>query len=341
MTTTIMNNSDPIKQLSNRLKELDTKLSKELKNYVPDWWDEELNDSPSAVQQLYMNLARYFYLDLKSVLDKTQPLKFKTSVCNYKHASNKEQSQLKTATALVSSAARIIAQVTTPEFKAFPDALTLRKILLDAGNACINFKALVRYCWQQGVPVLYLPELPATKKMDAVVVDINGNPVIAITKKCTHESKFLFLLAHEMGHIFHQHLSVGQLIIDEEINGDIDIDEQENQANQFAIALLTGEENTHFHSDGQWLKAQELAKVANSKATEYHIDAGHIVLNWANFDSKQNKSAWATANAALNNLYPNENWTELLKTQLFEHLNEDEIYEDQLDYLYKLMKIEG
>ena len=340
MTTTIINNSDPIEQLTNRLKKLDTKLSKELKNYVPDWWDEELNDSPSAVQQLLMSLARFINLDLKSVLDKTQPLKFKESICNYKHASNKEPSQLKTATALVSSAARIIAQATTSEFKTFPDALTLRNSLLSAGNACINFEALVRYCWQQGVPVLYLPELPTNKKMCAVVVDINGNPVIAITKKCTHESKFLFLLAHEMGHIFHQHLSVGQLIIDEEINGDIDIDEQENQANQFAIALLTGEKNTHFHSDGQWLKAQELAKGANSKATEYHIDAGHIVLNWANFESKRNKSAWATANAALNSLYPNENWTELLKTQLFEHLNEDKVYEDQLDYLYKLMKIE-
>jgi len=334
MTTTIINNSDPIKQLSNRLKELDAKLSKELKNYVPDWWDEELNDSPSAVQQLLMSLARFINLDLKSVLDKTQPLKFKTSVCNYKHASNKEQSQLKTATALVSSAARIIAQATTSEFKAFPDALTLRSSLLNAGNACINFEALVRYCWQQGVPILYLPELPTTKKMDAVVVDINGTPVIAITKKCTHESKFLFLLAHEMGHIYHQHLTLGQLIVDEKISGDIDKDEQENQANQFAIALLTGQYQTQYSwniKNPQLLKskAQEESRLKN-------IDAGHIILNWAHL-----KKDWAISGKALNLLYRNENWTKLLKTQIFEHISEDEVYEDQLDYLYKLMKIEN
>lgn len=334
MTTTIINNSDPIKQLSNRLKELDAKLSKELKNYVPDWWDEELNDSPSAVQQLLMMLARFINLDLKSVLDKTQPLKFKTSVCNYKHASNKEQSQLKTATALVSSAARIIEQVTTPEFKAFSDALTLRELLLDSGNNCVNFQALVRYCWQQGVPILYLPELPTTKKMDAVVVDINGTPVIAITKKCTHESKFLFLLAHEMGHIYHQHLTLGQLIVDEKISGDIDKDEQENQANQFAIALLTGQYQTQYSwniKNPQLLKskAQEESRLKN-------IDVGHIILNWAHL-----KKDWAISGKALNLLYRNENWTELLKTQIFEHISEDEVYEDQLDYLYKLMKIEN
>ncbi len=80
----------PIEQLSDRLKKLDTKLSKELKNYIPDWWDEELNDSPSAVQQLLISLSWSLNLDLKSVLDKTQPLKFKESICIYKRSSNVE-----------------------------------------------------------------------------------------------------------------------------------------------------------------------------------------------------------------------------------------------------------
>jgi hypothetical protein len=334
MTTIIMTNSDPIQQLSKRLKTVDEKLSKELKNYVPDWWDEELNNSPSAVQQLLMSLARYFYLDLKSVLDKTQPLKFKASVCNYKHASNKEQSQLKTATALVSSAARIVAQVTSPEFKTFPDALTLRKTLLDAGSSCINFQVLVRYCWQQGVPILYLPELPTAKKMDAVVIDISGTPVIAITKKCSYESEFLFFLAHEMGHISHGHLKTGQLLIDAEINGDFDTDRQEKQANDFAIALLTGNSKTRY--DWNINNPVSLRIRAEQEAKLNKVDIGHIILNWGHSVKK-----FPFARKVLNELPLNTNWSDLLKTQLFEHINEDDIYEDQLDYLYKLLKIEG
>ncbi|MDD2724663.1 MAG: ImmA/IrrE family metallo-endopeptidase [Methylovulum sp.] len=344
MTTITITN--PIRQLSKRLSHLDKKLSVELKNYAPYWWEESLNTSPSASQQVLVSLARFANLDIKSVLDNSQPLRFKESACNYKHASNKEPSQLDAATALVASSAKIISQITKPKYSIFSDALTLRKQFLEAGNPCVNLELLINYCWQQGVPVLYLPELPVSKKMDAVVVDIGGSPVIAITKKCKHESAVLFLLAHEMGHIFHQHLAIGQLLIDEGISDASNIDEQENQANQYAITLLTGEKTTQFHSDGQRLKAKKLVESARLNAIEHQIDAGHIVLNWGHSESKncsqdkQRMVIWSIANAALNLLYPNPIWEQLIKEQLLKNIDENEAQGDQLDYLYKLMKIE-
>ena len=76
--------------------------------------------------------------------------------------------------------------------------------------------------------------------MDAVVMDVNGRPVIALTKNHKHESDLSFLLAHEMGHIFHNHLEQGQILVDTRVDESInERDEQENQANVFAIELLT------------------------------------------------------------------------------------------------------
>ncbi len=342
---TTMTVIDPIEKLSKRLKSLDPKLGKEIKNYVPYWWDKELNTSQSAVQQILISLARFANLDIQSVLDESQPLRFKESICNYKHTANKITAELKSATALVDSVAKIVSQINKQEYRFFLEPLQLRNNLLVSDNTCIDFKALIYYCWQQGVPVLYLPELPTSKKMDAVVVDVNKKPVIAITRKCKHESEFLFLLAHEMGHIFHQHLGVGQLLIDENINQFLDTDNQEHEANSFAITLLTGENNTKFSSGGKCLKAKELSEQALSFQQTHRIDAGHIILNWAYSESnrvpKDKRNVfWKTAKSALNIIHPDSKWNEIIKSELINNIDESEAQGDQLEYLYKLMAIE-
>lgn len=183
--------------------------------------------------------------------------------------------------------------------------------------------------------MLYLPELPVSKKMDVVVVDVNGRPVISLTKKHKHESELLFLLAHEMGHIFHRHLERGQTLIDMGMNEPNERDEQEKQANAFAIELLTGIEDTQYHSNGIPLKGNELAKAAKEKSIKSKVDPGHIALNWGN-----TTKYWGSSKAALNFLYPAPDWEDYIKNKLCENIDEDEANEDQLDYLYKLMNIE-
>jgi len=194
------------------------------------------------------------------------------------------------------------------------------------------------------VPVLYLPSLPTSKKMDAVVVNMSGRPVICLTKKHKHESELLFLLAHEMGHVFHGHLEIGQTLIDKKVNAqEKDLDKQENQANAFAIELLTGDESTQFHSNGRYLKASTLASAAEEHGKERNIDPGHIVLNWGHTTQQQTKlnQHWAIAKQALNILYPAPGWEGYIKNKLCDKIEEDEEDEDQIDYLYKLMNIEG
>lgn len=99
MTTISMPNS--IEEFSKRLKHIDSKLGREIKNYLPFWWDAELAHSQGAVQQVLISIAKLTNLDIKSVLNTQEQLRFKESNCRYKHANNKEKSDLAAATALV------------------------------------------------------------------------------------------------------------------------------------------------------------------------------------------------------------------------------------------------
>lgn len=339
MTTSVIKNQNHIDKLSIRLQKIDKKLAKEIKNFLPEWWEKELINSPSAVQQALISVAKFTNLNIKSVLNSDALLQLKEEdTCRYKHANNRERSELAAATAIVQSLASTASDIVTSDFRLFQSAETIRDGFLNENTPWIDLKLLVNYCWDFGVPVLYLPSLPTSKKMDAVVVNINGRPVISLTKKYKHESELLFLLAHEMGHVFHGHLEVGQTLIDKKVNSqNNDLDEQENQANAFAIELLTGVKNTQFHSRGRrYLKASDLASAAQGKGGALKIDPGHIVLNWGHTTSN-----WPTAKAALNILYPHPDWEEHIKNKLCETIEEDDADEDQLDYLYKLMNIEG
>ena len=323
---------NPMLNFITRLKKLDSKLGR----VAPYWWDNTLSASSGASQQAIMSISKYLNLDLKTVLDVDSDLKFKDVSACYKKAGNKAVNDLSVATGLVYSVSRTVEKMVVKEIANFSDPSIIREQILELGNSYVNLSSLVKYCWNNGVPVLFLPDLPASKKMDAVVQNVNGRPVIAITKKHKHESALLFLLAHEMGHIFEGHLESGQAIIDESVNEDNQIDQQEMEANNFALALLTGSADTRFHSRGRRITGEALAEAARNMGEEKKIDPGHIALNWAHTTKH-----WGIANKALNILYPALSWKDELKAIFIENVDQFEVDEDELDYLLNLMQIEG
>lgn len=329
------NIQNPMQNFISRLRKLDSRLGREIKSITPYWWDDSLIESSGASQQAVFSIARHLNLDLKSVIDSNSELKFKDVACCYKKAGNKTANDLYVATGLVFSASRTIANITKKDYRLFSAPLSIREQILASGKPWVDLASLVEYCWEHGVPVIFLPDLPVSKKMDAVVQNVNGRPVISITKKHKHESALLFLLAHEMGHIFSGHLENGQMIIDESINEN-DEDQQEIEANSFALALLTGSADTHFHSSGARLTGENLAIAAKLKGKERKIDPGHIALNWG-----YTTGNWAVANKSLNLLYPNAHWEDDIKKIISNEINTIEAKEDELDYLLNLMKIEG
>lgn len=323
---------NPIQNFEARLKRLDNKLIK----VAPYWWDKSLNSSPGASQQAILSIAKYLNLDIKSVLDTQAELRFRDVSSCYRKAGNKAINDLSVATSLVYAASRTVSKMVTNSFTNFSAPAMIREQIIESGKPYVDLLSLAEYCWNHGVPVIFLPDLPASKKMDAVAQEVNGRPVITITKKQKHESSLLFLLAHEMGHVFCGHLESGQAIIDKSINESDQIDDQEAEANDFALSLLTGRSDARYHSNGIRLTSEKLAQAAKQKGDEQQIDPGHIALNWAHTTNN-----WAVANKALNILYPAPKWQGKLKDMFLNNVDELEVNEDELDYLFNLMNIEG
>lgn len=346
--TTLAQHHPSLDNFFSRLRALDAKLANASgrRQLLPAWWKSSLKESPSAVQQAIIGMSRALNLELKSVLDPSQELRLKDFNCQYKKSKNTSDDELAVATSIIHSAATTAVMAMKVDFVPLPAASEIRNKILSADNPWIDFESLVEICWKHGIPVLHMPTLPVSKKMDAVVVDVDGRPAIALTKNQSQSSWLLFHLAHEIGHIACGHLQPGETLIDEKINeSEEGADEQESEADAYALELLTGSADRCYYSRGR-MTANNLAMQARKIGREQQVSPGHIVLNWA-FEMAKGKSpkqagpTWGVAGAALNALYPAPNWKELLHQKIEDNLDDEEVTESDIDYLFKLTGMDG
>lgn len=329
----------PLNEFLRRVNALDGRLAEGLGKLLPDWWDDSLNQSPSISQQVILGLAKFANLDLNTVMNPSAELRFNESVRRYKHAANKPVEELQAATAVVDGLAKIAAHVIKSDYKGLPSAQDIRNTILIQDKPWVDFESLLKYSWSLGIPVLYMPEIPARKKMDAVVIKVSERPVIALTKKQKHASCLLFSLAHELGHIACGHLENNSLLIDETINEDDVENPLEQEANRFAIELLNGREDTAFHSRGR-IQAKVLAAECERIAHERKIDPGHIALNYARTMENKGINCYPICFSALNLLYPVLDWPDKVTRIFLENVEEENVSEDKFDLLCRMNNIE-
>lgn len=338
MTTTVHHR--PLRAFLNRVSALDARLAEGLSKLLPDWWDDSLNQSPSISQQVILGLAKFANLDLSTVMNPTEQLRFNESIRRYKHAANKSVEELQAATAVVDGMAKIAATVAKNQYRGLPTAGEVRQEILAQDKPWVDFQSLLEFSWSRGIPVLYMPEIPARKKMDAVAIKVSERPVIALTKKHKHASAMLFSLAHELGHIACGHLEDNSLLIDEKINED-DVDNpQEHEANVYAIELLNGRPDAAFHSNG-WIRADVLASEALRIARQNQVDPGHVALNYAKTMSRTHSGNYfAVCGSALNILYPQLTWMDQTSRTFLEYVDEEKTSEDKFEMLCRMNNIE-
>ncbi len=163
-----------------------------------------------------------------------------------------------------------------------------------------------------------------------MVVDVEGRPVIVLTRANSAPAWQLFILAHEAGHIGKGHVHSGAVFFDENV-GDPDSDGKETEATAYGLHLLTGVKESTI--DGRrWFKAKTLAATALSYANQNGIDPGHVVLNYGH-TTKQMALA-QTALKLLPDQYPAPEYiTFVLNKQIDLGL----LPEDSKDILEKLM----
>jgi IrrE N-terminal-like domain len=313
-----------MKTLYNKLKEVGYN-QKYIHSVLPDWWDDEIAETPAGFQQASLILGQRFGVRAESLwtTNARPELKLPQGI-QFKRRDNVVTIDLTIACAVAYTLARIVS-------KAFPskslsshysDAGELRKQLLRDQNK-ITFECILKYCLEIGIPVIHLHHLPSrAKKMEGMTFEYDTQPIIILTRNRPH-GYMLFDLAHELGHISLDHVSAENTIIDQKIDPDSD-DAKEREANRFALELLTGHPECKIVPTGKNLNANELANASIRFGEQYSIDPLHIALNYGH-----SRKHWPVANAALK-IIAGEAISDqkLLSETLLEYLDLNKLSED-------------
>lgn len=270
------------------------------KNLLPSWWDDEAAQTEAGLAEALLHVARTSGLALTSLGSTPEAAVPAPAIVRFKRRSDSELAELEVARTLACQLARTVAAASAVASRALGSPLELREQLLE-NRSWIDLEALVAYCWSVGVPVLRTTNFPTgARKPDALAVDVGGRRVIVVTSGRTSGPWLLFLVAHELGHIACGHLAADSALVDAKVDRD-DTDEEEAEANAWAITLLSGKPDISFRATSTWPNAPQLAGEAQELAIPLQTDPGFIVLNYAH---SMGGSFFAVANAALK-LMPN------------------------------------
>ncbi|WP_024698013.1 ImmA/IrrE family metallo-endopeptidase [Pseudomonas avellanae] len=292
---------------------------RKLSQLLPEWWTDEIEATPSGVQQAKIYLAKALSLRMRAFSETPPRVEFDLpSQKRFKLSAKTSEAQVDLAVALARSASKIAIAAHSSEFTPPPpDASAIRAHLLSAGSNWVGLSELVDYCWSCGIPVIHLATPLLGKKMDGIAMAINGRPSIVLSNN--RSSGFLlFHLAHELGHIALGHVGANGAIVDDEIKKveDDSKDADETAADRFAIELLTG--NAHGNLKLQQLvRAPVLAQLAVTYGKEHKIDPTHVVLNCAH----NNKKLFPLCVAAANLIPGNTTDQQLITARVFKALD--------------------
>lgn len=304
----------------------------QVRQLLPEWWDPQIEKNPSGVSELAMLLGRRLSLDVTALMNGQLSPKGATASVVFKHRAGMVPSALAASSAIASSLAQaVLAALPTQYIKLPHNASDLRKVATNDNHHHFGFDTLLKLCWDHGIPVIPLPNLPVgIRKMDGAALQIGERPAIVIAKKKSSRAWLSFILAHEIGHIALGHLKPGSTIVDISLQEgatyatDDQSDKQEAAADAFALAAMGGEA---VESEvGKWAKQMapvELAVKARAAANVYRIEPGHFILRHA-FTNRR----WPDAVTALRFLSEDFNPQEALLREFDQRLDMNAVSSD-------------
>lgn len=254
---------------------------------LPQWWDDQAEESESSWLQLQLDLSQRFSLDPFSVLDENAPLRLSdVGRPKFKHLALTEAQQ-GAANGFGAGLARLLLGAMPFAAHELPaSALELRGLMLDgAANRWIGFGELLTLCYAFGIPVAHLTAFPAgIKGMAAMTTSVGSRGAIFTARKPVHPAQVVFFLAHELGHIALGHVRDGRSIVEaltldpDESDDGVPDDDEEIAADRFALELLTGRAELRVTGPSDKGSAKELHERAVATGNELRIDPGLIIL---------------------------------------------------------------
>jgi hypothetical protein len=303
----------------------------------PEWWSDDADASASARIELRFSLARKLGLDARSLVDEEGVPRFVwRDEARFKNLSG--ESELERAA--ISSFGRalgsiVIAATANRNNILSADAISIRNSILRT-RPFVNLLDLLVLCWTVGVPVVHLRIFPwPRKRMAAMSVRVNDRSAILLGKDSMYPAHIAFYLAHEIAHIALGHLSAETGIVDMESDHPVLAvgDQEEEEADRFALQLLTGTTDPRVLASPGTYNAPGLADAVLQSATALHIEPGTLALCFG-----YSSGNWAVVNSAMQFIYRTAKpvWAEVNKIAIRELVRE-QIPSDSRPYLSSVL----
>lgn len=310
---------------------------------LPDWWDNALFKTSSGAIEFASIVKQRLGVDVK--FDQEGELRVLASdrAARFKRRASTKESELQISATLGIALAKLALHCTPKPYAALPsDPKKLAsRIRQFTGKPAVSFKDLVDFCWDAGVPVLFLKDVPrATKRVTGMAVRIDSRPAIVLGFQSNQNARQLFVLAHELAHICLGHVSQTGVLIDEGLHTITDAidgapmesqDNEEKQADQFALTFLRNGASATLRGGARFTSASELAGAAALEGAARGIDPGHLVMSYA----KEHED-WRIGNLATS-YFPDSNTANAVLRQSFRaQARLDRLTDENRDYLLEV-----
>jgi len=299
----------------------------------PSWWTEEAGATPSGRAELRFALARRLGLEPKPLLGERVEFVWNDEA-RFKHLSTESEVQRAALTSFGMSIGRLLLRATPGSPTQTASAEALREAILTSGPF-VDLGSLVAACWALRVPVIHLRVFPLeAKSMHAMVVNVEGRFAILLGRDANYPAPVAFTLAHELGHLMLNHLDEAPALVDLEDPAEAqDYDNQEDEADRFALTLLTGAAEPDIQTNVERFNAPMLAKAVLEAGTRYGVEPGTLALCLA-----YRRNIWPIAMSALRFIYdqPKPAWREVNGIAAQE-LDWDSLGEEASNYLNVIM----
>ncbi|MBO9790179.1 ImmA/IrrE family metallo-endopeptidase [Xanthomonas phaseoli] len=310
---------------------------------LPEWWDNALFKTSTGAIQFASILKQRLGLDVRfaesgelEVVAKSKPVRYKKRVAT-------QESELHVCASLAMALGRLARFCMDEPSDYLPKDPTklAKQIQIKSGANAITFSVLLEFCWAQGVPVLFLKDLPrGSKRVTGMALQIDGNPVIVLGYQSDQNARQLFVLAHELAHLCLGHVASSGVLVDEGMDPITDAierdayrteDAEERQADQFALCLLrNGHSRLSIENSGP-VSAAQLANLAVKRGKELGVDPGHIILSYG-----REHDDWMLATTALGYFPDQSDATKQIKRQFMAHCQVDRLSDDNRTYLLSM-----
>jgi hypothetical protein len=307
------------------------------KKALPDWWRQDCESTPGAVIEGATYISRRLNLELDSLLDINKQPRFK-NLCQpkFKKQQNTENEDLKVSHYLAARIAELTAYACKTQYQPIDHySVTEIRTQILSRRKYVDLEGILEFCWRHGVPVIHFNEFPkGIKKFHGMVAcfNIDIQPVITISLNDASPSRLAFILAHELGHIYKNHLD-GKFLVDEKIELDSD-DMEEVQANEFAIELLFGKPDMIYYK-AKVFNGNQLASYAKNISERDSVDPGSIIWNYA-----WNKKDWAVARKGVKIIEGDANAPIIINGYLRNYLDWSKLNDDNQEYLALMTGLE-